>query len=98
MSPRLTFERELNDLREQIREMAYYLEEAYDKLFFALKKEDYALMEDIKSKNKLLSDMQRHIESKCLFLITKQQPIVGDLRVVSASLKVVTDMERVGDH
>ena len=98
MSPRQTFERELKDLQEQIREMAYYLEEAYEKLFYALKKEDQAAMHEIKSKNKLLSDMQRNIESKCLFLITKQQPIVGDLRVVSASLKVVTDMERVGDH
>lgn len=42
--------------------------------------------------------MERRIESMCLNLITKQQPIARDLRLVSAALKVVTDIERVGDH
>ena len=40
----------------------------------------------------------RNIESRCLSLITRQQPIAGDLRMISAALKVVTDIERIGDQ
>lgn len=42
--------------------------------------------------------MKRQIEGQCLKLITKQQPVAKDLRIVSAVLKMVTDIERVGDH
>ena len=42
--------------------------------------------------------MEKSIEAKCLSLITRQQPVARDLRVVSATLKVVTDIERIGDH
>ena len=42
--------------------------------------------------------MKKQIEEQCLKLITKQQPVATDLRVVSSVLKIVTDIERVGDH
>ena len=42
--------------------------------------------------------MERSIESKCLSLEARQQPIAGDLRMISAALKVVTDIERIGDQ
>ena len=42
--------------------------------------------------------MERAIESRCLSLILKQTPVAGDLRMVSTALKVVTDLERIGDH
>ena len=43
-------------------------------------------------------DMERAIEARCLSLILRQQPVAGDLRQVSTALKVVTDLERIGDH
>ena len=43
-------------------------------------------------------DMERAIESRCLSLILRQQPVASDLRQVSTALKVVTDLERIGDH
>ena len=46
----------------------------------------------------MINDMERSIESQCLSLITRQQPIAGDLRMISAALKVVTDIERIGDQ
>ena len=98
MSPRIIFEQELENLKENVADMACSLEDGYTELFRALNKKDREAVVRMKDSNKSYSDMQRSIESQCLFLITRQQPIVGDLRVVSASLKVVTDMERVGDH
>lgn len=43
-------------------------------------------------------DMQRSIEAMCLSLLTRQQPVARDMRLVSAALKVVPDIERIGDH
>ena len=98
MSPRITFENELKVLRKNFSEMAQKVEESYVTLFEALESQDEEVIHKLKNNSKAFSKRQREIESQCLFLITKQQPIVGDLRVVTASLKVVTDIERVGDH
>lgn len=98
MSPRITFDNELKLLRENVAQMARKVEESYDELFKALAEQDENKIMELKKNDKAVSKRQREIESQCLFLITKQQPIVGDLRVVTASLKVVTDIERVGDH
>lgn len=98
MSPRIIFDNELKLLRENMAQMARKVEESYDELFKALAEQDENKIMELKKNDKAVSKRQREIESQCLFLITKQQPIVGDLRVVTASLKVVTDIERVGDH
>lgn len=98
MSPRIIFDNELKLLRENVAQMARKVEESYDELFEALAEQDENKIMELKKNDKAVSKRQREIESQCLFLITKQQPIVGDLRVVTASLKVVTDIERVGDH
>lgn len=98
MSPRIIFDNELKLLRENVAQMARKVEESYDELFKALAEQDENKIMELKKNDKAVSKRQREIESQFLFLITKQQPIVGDLRVVTASLKVVTDIERVGDH
>lgn len=98
MSPRIIFDNELKLLRENVAQMARKVEKSYDELFKALAEQDENKIMELKKNDKAVSKRQREIESQCLFLITKQQPIVGDLRVVTASLKVVTDIERVGDH
>lgn len=98
MSPRMTFENELKLLRDNISEMAKRVEENYASLFEAYERKAQDELYRIKAIDKEINKKQREIESQCLFLITKQQPIVGDLRVVTAGLKVVTDIERVGVH
>lgn len=98
MSPRTTFINELNQLKENVADMATRVEKNYETLFEAYGKKEKAAIEKIVAVDKDINRRQREIESECLFLITKQQPIVSDLRAVTASLKVVTDIERVGDH
>ena len=98
MSPRTTFINELNQLKENVADLATRVEKNYEPLFEAYEKKEKAAIEKIVAVDKDINRRQREIESECLFLITKQQPIVSDLRAVTASLKVVTDIERVGDH
>ncbi len=78
--------------------MAQRVEQNYEKLFEVYENKSKEDLLKIIAVDKEINKRQREIESQCLFLITKQQPIVSDLRVVTASLKVVTDIERAGGH
>ena len=98
MSPRLLFEEELEELKRSVSDMGEQIEKVYDRLFEVLKERDREALEVIVTNDRVINDMQRSIEAKCLTLLTKQQPVARDLRTVSAALKVVTDIERVGDH
>ncbi len=98
MSPRPTFEQELKQLHEDVREMGMTVERTYDELFDAVKQQNDEMLERIMKSDRIINDMQRNIEASCLTLITKQQPVARDLRLVTAALKVVTDIERIGDH
>lgn len=98
MSPRTNFIEELNQLSRSLREMTDSVEKTYAALFAAQEQQDQGEIERIAASEKKFGNMQRTIESRCLSLITRQQPIAGDLRVVTATLKVVTDIDRIGDH
>lgn len=89
MSPRTTFINELNQLKENVADMATRVEKNYETLFEAYEKKEKAAIEKIVAVDKDINRRQREIESECLFLITRQQPIVSDLRAVTASLKVL---------
>ncbi len=98
MSPRTLFEMELSRLREDLKNMCLQVEEEYDSLFSALSNQDRDMLLTILDKDQTVRDMEKRIEARCLLLITRQHPIARDLRTVSAGLKVVTDIRRVGDH
>lgn len=95
---RITFEQELDILKISLEEMGRYVEFAIDKLIEAIETQDKELAEYLIKNDRNVNDMERNIEAKCLSLITKQQPIAKDLRMVSSALKVVTDIERIGDN
>ncbi|MBQ8596854.1 MAG: phosphate signaling complex protein PhoU [Lachnospiraceae bacterium] len=98
MSPRISFENELKVLQDNVTDMVCKVEADYEQLFRALENQNEQEILRLLHNDKAVTKQQREIESQCLFLITRQQPIVGDLRVVTASLKVVTDIQRIGDH
>ncbi len=97
MSPRTLFEHELNQLRDDLKKMCFQVEAVYDRLFAAMEVKDEETILAILEQDRMVRDMEKNIESRCLSLITKQHPLARDLRTVSASLKVVTDIKRVGD-
>ena len=98
MSPRIVFENELRSLEENLTLMAQKAGSNYEKLFLAWEAKDRDTVEQIQKTAKNATREQREVESQCLFIISKQQPIVSDLRKVTAVLKAVTDIERVSDH
>lgn len=98
MSIRTTYEHELSLLNQDLKQMAHMVVTAIEQTFVAFEGQDFALAEDIIKGDRNINDMERAIESRCLSLILRQQPVAGDLRQVSTALKVVTDLERMGDH
>ena len=92
------FDRQLSQLNSELITMGALCEEA---ITGAVK---YLTDNDEKNKNACLdADRQidkkeRDIETLCLKLILQQQPVAGDLRIVSAALKMISDMERIGDQ
>ena len=98
MTTRVSFEHELENLKNSLDEMSLHVEHSIDKLFSAMEQMDSELAEYLYKNDRVVNDMERSIESQCLSIITRQQPVAGDLRLVSSALKVVTDIERIGDH
>ena len=98
MTVRVTYEHELEELNKDLREMALMVERAIEQTFVAFEDQNYTLAEDVIKGDRLVNDMERSIESRCLSLILRQQPVACDLRQISTALKVVTDLERLGDH
>ncbi|MGB4661828.1 MAG: phosphate signaling complex protein PhoU [Mobilitalea sp.] len=98
MTARLSFEHELDILRENLIEMGQLIESAIEKTLEAFETQNEVLSNEIIEGDRNINDMEKTIEARCLSLILKQQPVARDLRVVTTALKVVTDMERIGDH
>lgn len=98
MTSRISFENQLEALNNNLIQMGQYVENSIDQIFKALETMDVALAEEIMNGDDIVNDMEKEIEAQSLSLITRQQPVARDLRMVSTALKVVTDMERIGDH
>lgn len=98
MSARTSFGHEMNTLKSDLIEMGSLVEQAIENVVQAFKNQDYDLAREIIKGDDAVNDMQHTIESRCLSLILRQQPVASDLRIVSTALKVVTDMERIGDQ
>ena len=96
--PRKTFEASLEDLNVELIKMGATVETAINSAIIAFKNHDEKLAKEVVDQDRIIDDMEKDIESKCLSLILRQQPVACDLRVVSTALKMVTDMERIGDQ
>ena len=98
MSVRVTYELELEKLNQDLKEMGRMVENAIEQTFVAFEDQNHEKAEEIIKGDRTVNDMERAVESRCLSLILRQQPVACDLRQVSTALKVVTDLERIGDH
>ena len=95
---RRRFEEQLNDLNQELMHMASQVQGSIQKAIGALLKQDIELAQKVISNDKEIDRQKKNIESKCFTLLMQQQPVASDLRMISAALRMVTDMERIGDH
>lgn len=95
---RSKFDEQLNQLNEEMMHMGSMIEESIQKAIEALVNQDVELAKTIMSKDEEVDREQKKIESICFNLLMQQQPVARDLRTISAAMKMVTDMERIGDQ
>lgn len=91
------FDRELSQMHEDLISMASMVETAISRAVEALKRRDTELAKMTQEGDKDVDQKEREIESTCLKLLLQQQPVASDLRTISTALKMITDMERIGD-
>ena len=92
------FDEQLFEMNRELIEMGAMCEEAIASAVKSLTKNDKELAENVKKTGGLIDQMERDIESLCMKLLLHQQPVARDLRAISAALKMITDMERIGDQ
>ncbi|MEA4921133.1 MAG: phosphate signaling complex protein PhoU [Clostridiaceae bacterium] len=92
------FDRQLEELNEQLIEMGSMCGSAVALVAKALADNDMELARRAVETDMKIDKMERDIESLCLKLLLQQQPVAKDLRMISAALKMITDMERIGDQ
>ena len=95
---RSRFDEQLGLLNKKMIEMGAQCEELIAFVASALLNGDAESAKKAKSQGHEIDQMEREIESICLKLLLQQQPVAKDLRVISAALKMITDMERIGDQ
>ena len=95
---RSRFDEQLAILNKEMIEMGALCEEIISKVLKALTDEDKDFLNGISTAGTEIDRKERTIETLCLKLLLQQQPVAKDLRQISSALKMITDMERIGDQ
>ena len=89
---------QLKELKNQMLLLGSMVEGVIEGTVSALVSQDIEKAKEIAAGDDKVDRLVRQIEEQCYSLLLRQQPVAGDLREVSAALKMITDMERIGDH
>ena len=95
---RSKFDEQLRLLNQEMMQMGSMIEDSIQKAINALIDQNVELAKKIMDNDTQIDHEQKKIENLCFNLLMQQQPVAKDLRVISAAMKMVTDMERIGDH
>lgn len=98
MSTRTQYEADLAALKGSLAKMSQLSADAVEDALEALCTADAEEAKGIIKGDTEVNRMERDIEHRCMTLLLRQQPVAGDLRHISTAMKVVTDIERMGDH
>lgn len=95
---RIHFDEQLEQLNKEIISMGTLVEQAIEMAVEALIRQDVEKAKKAMDFDEEVDRKEKIIENLCLRLLLQQQPVARDLRIISAALKMITDMERIGDH
>lgn len=92
------FDKELDTLNNELIEMGNMIETAIENAVKALIDQDINLAMTVVIGDIDIDEKEKNIERRCLKLLLQQHPVASDLRLISSALKMITDMERIGDQ
>ena len=97
-SVRKMYDAELLQLDTMLARMGHAAGGAIESAMTALRSGDTELARSVIARDNEIDSAEHEIEHRCLTLFLRQQPVAGDLRRISTAMKIVTDIERIGDH
>ena len=92
------FEDDLAELNRAIMKMGLKVEEAINSSVEALGNRDIDLAQKIIEEDDIIDRMEKNLCDQCALIIAREQPVAGDLRHLISGIKIITDLERIGDH
>ncbi len=92
------FDRQLKKLNDELIDMGSMIEKSIEKALVALVTQNVEKAQEVITFDLEIDRQEREIESLCMKLLLQQQPVARDLRLISSALKMITDMERIGDQ
>ena len=92
------FDSELQDLRDGLMAMAGQVEEMIDLSQAAVSEGSSAKAEEVKAMDRLVDEQELKLDQACIDLLALRSPIATDLRLIASSLKIIPEIERIGDH
>jgi phosphate transport system protein len=98
MVTRASFEKDMQHLHEEIIRMGAQVELAIEEAMTALIELDAERAAAVIDQDDIVDDMERKIDRHCVEIIARQQPVARDLRDVTSTLKLITDLKRIADH
>lgn len=98
MAARPIFDEELHTLKAQMIGMSELVKDAIEGSFEAVQQANTTKALLVAQNDSLINEKERTIERLCLRLLLREQPVASDLRAVTAALKMITDLERIGDQ
>ncbi|MFR9279094.1 MAG: phosphate signaling complex protein PhoU [Ezakiella coagulans] len=94
----MSIEKELFDLKNELVKMATFVENNIRDTYRGLKEKDLTLLKQVAMNDKKTDDLEKEIEDRALRILVTLSPRAGDFRVVTSVLKMITDLERIGDQ
>lgn len=95
---RKVYQEQLRKLNSELIQMGDLCEKAMSLVMKALRKKDEEIARGVHKIEREIDEKERDIEAQCMTLLLRQQPVAGDLREISAALRMIADMERIGDQ
>ena len=98
MPIRARYEKELKEVTDNLVLMCRHIETAIEKCVQALTSRDFEIAREVYEEEKIIDSMEREIEQSCLRILLMEHPVANDFHEVTAALKMITDLERIGDQ
>jgi phosphate transport system protein len=98
MPIRARYESDLKEVFDKLVLMCRHIETAIEKCVKALTSRDFEIANDVFEEEQIIDTMEREIEQSCLRILLMEHPVANDFHEVTAALKMVTDLERIGDQ
>jgi phosphate transport system protein len=92
------FQHQLEDIRSRVLEMGGLVEQQLTEALEALAKHDLGLAEKVATSDHKVDILEVRLDEECTEIIARRQPAASDLRLILAVIRIITDLERVGDE